>query len=661
MPIRQQYELGQALNEVGLDFVAKNNLGQPVVRDRTSGEEFVYDLDADLRQLGASRQDTQVIFNSIDKPLAISPLNAGERAKLAVGNERGGIKFLRNKFDAVVPSEDNGLIVLDDGVWKQVDPSGLGGGDAWEMARELGRDVADLTDIGINVAATSAALAAVGGTGGLALPAAVATVGAGGATSGLIRTSLGRYFGTYDAEPLEELADIGLESIFTMGGQAIGAGARPAINAMVKAGSKMGRSGIANGAAAVYGRITGVGPGAMQALFSRGPRIGTAMKSALKSAGPGASTDTAINIAKQRAIDSGETFLKETAEALPKKYGQLLDDVVTKAEQSKLTANMDSILDDSFLSMKESGLGVVETKGNQRIFRAFNEAEKEIRIKNNLDVFDLDDVAEKQIASLVRTLQRFSVGKVLRGGVAANRLVAMNKSLNQLVSKQFAGQIASQEYKAAVSRATKGFRESVGKQFKQAGLGEEYAKLSSLYGEFANSVAVARKLKASPQGIEGFVNRLSTDAGQNMAAKGVANKLVELGGKRGQQLFEDIVIDDSASKFLRWAPKMGLVQTGLIGGGAGAAFTGGLALGPGTIAGVSQFSPRIVAGQFRAMEFAAQHLKFLKSLGPEQMKLFLDSPAAFDATVRAVTQAIGREQTDIDALLQQSGAVPGGQ
>jgi len=654
-----QYDLGQALTEVGLTFVQKNNLGQPVVRDNDTDEEFIYDLDADLRQLGVNKEDAQVVFNTQDNPIAISPLSVSERAKLGVGNTRGGIKFLRNKFQAVVPTEDHGLLVLDKGVWKQTDPSGLGDGNAWEMAKELAKDVADLSDIGINIAATSAALGVaattVTGTAGLGTPAAIATVGAAGAVSGKIRTSLGRYFGTYEATPEEELTDIGLESIFSLGGQAIGAGVRPALQALIKSSRKVGSSAIANSAAAVYGRITGVGSGAMQTLFSKGSSVGTSMTSAIKKAGPGASTDTAIDIAKQRAIDGSQKLFTEATEALPRQYGKILDNVVAKADKSKLSVNMNTVLDDSFTQLKEAGLGIVEQKGNQKLFRSFTEAEKVARIESNLEVFDLDEVAERQISSLVKTLQRFSTGKTLKGGLAANRLVAANKALNNQLNKTFEGQAASPEFRAAVARATKGFRTSVGKQFDDAGLGKEYIKLAELYKEFSSSVAQARKLKESVGGTESFLNRLSTDAGRNLEAKGVSKKLVELTGKRGQQLFEEISVNDAASKFLRWAPKMGLVQTGLIGGGAGAAFTGGLAISPLTGLGLSQFSPRLVSGQFRAMKFAAEHLKFLKNLGPKQMQILLDSPAIFDGIVRTTAAAIGQEEADTQSLLEDAG------
>jgi len=124
-------------------------------------------------------------------------------------------------------------------------------------------------------------------------------------------------------------------------------------------------------------------------------------------------------------------------------------------------------------------------------------------------------------------------------------------------------------------------------------------------------------------------------------------------GPRGTKLYEDIMIKNTASKFLSWAPKMGLVQQGATVGALGAV-TGGV-LSPKILVGLTQFSPRFVANQTRLMQYTAEQLKFFKLLGPKQIDSLLQDPATFNAITRTTIESVVREEGAIQDLLDQSG------
>lgn len=665
MPPKNEYSLGAALLEEGLQFVRMGADSNPVVKDMETDKEFSYDLDADLNQLGVDRDNTKVIFNTPDNAQAVSPLSFADRGKLSVANSKGAIGFLQNKFDKVIPHEELGPIVLDNGVWKQVDPSFLGNGTPLEKAEELGKDLADLGDVAINIASTElgrrgggAIGQAAGVAGGPAAQLVTSTAGSllgagvGGALSGKVRTSLGRYFGTYEATPEEELKDIGMESIFSLGGQGIAAGAQPLFSALVTAGKKLGSSAIKESAVALYGILTGVGRPAMRTLIENGDKVAFSMKNAVK-VGKG-SADAAINTAKDAAIQNADELLTTAVKELPGQYKQILNNVVSKADKAKMVVNMPSVIDDAVKGIPESGLGNVITKKGKLVFEPFNDLESIARIRQGLSAPKLDAASSREIRFIVDELNRFKGAGTVRGDQAANVLTGFNKRLNQLTNKTFRGQRASSDYMAALAAASKHAKQSIGDQFGKVGLGAEYAQLSSLYQKFSNSVNFAKKVLRDKSGPETLVNRLVSEAGRNRTIGGIANSLVELTGKKGAQLFDNIITNDAASKFLPWMPKIGLTQAGVLGGGSASIISGSIRAAAVPLAG--QFSPRIVAAQTRMMQAAARHLGFIKNLGPKQLEQFINSPTLFNSLTRTTINELQQEGQDTQNLLNLSGA-----
>lgn len=673
---KQQFDFGSAIKEDGFEFVRQDNQGRTFVRDVQSGQEGVYDVEGLLNELGTNSNETKVIFNTTDNPIPISPLSFTERAKVkGFGNERGAIKFLREKFDKVLPSEDNGLLVQKNGVWHQVDPTLLsqlrGGANPWEITKELVKDVADLGDIGLNAllvakgATKGAAVGAVAGsvvpgigTGAGAIVGGLLGAGLGGVAAGSIRTSLGRLVGTYDATPEEEIKDIGLEGIYSLGGQGIAAATRPLLRALGRAAGSINRTVIKEGTIAAYGNITGVGRGAMRELIENNTGVTRAMKGAIeKAGGKNATAEAAINQAADDAISNADQLFKAAEEALPRKYGKLLDEVFTGAEKAKMNVNMTNVIDKSLKNIQDIGIGKIEKQEGKSILKAFTETEKIARIQSELPAPEVEPSAIRQINSLIREMDLFGKAGIVKGGTAANRLQALNKRLNALSRKTFEGQQASQEFKAAVAKTTEGFRNNLKSEFRKVGLEDKYVEMQSLYNKFANSVSVARKMRQQTGGAERFVTRIMSDSTANRTQIGIAKDMIELTGAQGRKLFESMAENTTASKFLNWAPKMGLVQAGVLGGGAGAAAFGGVKFGLGTLISLGQFSPRIVAGQVGIMKNLGQSLSFIKTRTPAQLRQLVSDPAAFDALIRLPLVEGAQESELVDRLLQQSGAI----
>ena len=191
------------------------------------GNEQAINLNEMMAKEGINPQSVNLLLNTPDTAVNKSPVGFGDRIRLALGNAKGQLNYLKANYQDAVLGEDGQLKVKDKGAWYNVDPRGLGDGNGWDMAGELVKDFADLTDIGIQGIAQlgGAALAGIpsAGAGSLAGAAAGAAFGKG------ITTALGRILNTYDATPQEQLRDVGIDAVIGMAGQGIALGAKAAI------------------------------------------------------------------------------------------------------------------------------------------------------------------------------------------------------------------------------------------------------------------------------------------------------------------------------------------------------------------------------------------------------------------------------------------------
>jgi hypothetical protein len=152
------------------------------------------------------------------KAIQKSPLSFGDRTALAVGNDRGRLNYLKKRYEDARLDKD-GFKVKKDGLWYAADPEGRGEGSAWDKTKELVTDItADIIpELTHTAAGALAGLITIGkASTGVGIPASIAGAGLLQATaqagSSAVMSSLGRYYGTYQAEPLEQMLDITKEA-----------------------------------------------------------------------------------------------------------------------------------------------------------------------------------------------------------------------------------------------------------------------------------------------------------------------------------------------------------------------------------------------------------------------------------------------------------------
>ncbi len=155
-----------------------------------------------------------------ESPINSSPVSVKDRLVLSLGNEKGKIKYLKENYQDAKVGADGNYLVKNQGMWHRVDPTALGDGDPWEKTKELFKDTVDLAPEATMVGATMAAGVGTGGAGILA-------TGAIGGAVEIARTSLGRAFGTYEADTDEQIKDIAFETMLNIGGGVIAAGVKP--------------------------------------------------------------------------------------------------------------------------------------------------------------------------------------------------------------------------------------------------------------------------------------------------------------------------------------------------------------------------------------------------------------------------------------------------
>lgn len=218
----------------GMTFAGMSDNNLPIYK-KESGEEQEIDAGKLAQGMGLDPTKTKINYNTSDTPINQVPdvVSIGTRFALAAGNTKGGIEYLKRLgLEDVKYNPDLGFVGKEQGVWKAIDPQGLGEGSAWDKTKEAMRDVADQAFTAANVGA-QVGMAAM--TEGASLVPEMIGSGVSGAATESVRLSFGRALGTYDATPEEVHKDLGLEFLFNAGGAAFAAGVRPGVQAMSSA------------------------------------------------------------------------------------------------------------------------------------------------------------------------------------------------------------------------------------------------------------------------------------------------------------------------------------------------------------------------------------------------------------------------------------------
>jgi hypothetical protein len=304
-------------------------------------------------------------------------VDATDRLKLSMGNEEGNIQYLKKKFQDVqpIPGESGELAVMQDGQWYRVDPKNGDIRDPWELAKsymkdpyELMSDVADTGPLGVGLAAGAAVPAALVAKAPLAIGAAI------GAGSALLRTSLGRVVGTYDATPEQQVKDIAFETILNAAGTKIAVGVKPhaswvadklddvakKFKDVVPQGLKEAGEAVANTPKAMFKKVfsaLSVGEDNFDTMVQNPFKVKAYMKAFDKRAG--GQTSTYHDMIGHDQLKRIRTFAEKSRETLSTIYGAMRNKILADVPDT-FTSNTDDVLKQSYSDAISKGLAKIK-------------------------------------------------------------------------------------------------------------------------------------------------------------------------------------------------------------------------------------------------------------------------------------------------------------
>jgi len=289
-----------------------------------------------------------------------------DRVKLAPGNKKGKLNYLKENFDDAQINDYGDFVVEKEGEWYKVDPSSLGMIDDWRNTKQLikaSKEVAmDVVDVWPEVVAAGVGIGTAVATGGSSF---LAMMGAEAAAAGGVasyRTLLGRAVGTYDATPEETALDIGMEGVLATAGVGVMAGVKPGgawlsknIPAISKGLRKVNEVPESMGMSVGkwFANNGGVSANAYETMVKKpGPLRSTVKSITKKAAGIGGDSREAFWQASQEAqLDDLFNFATQARKLKSKLFNRMQNEVIVKAgddfvnpsARSAYSAAMDSV------------------------------------------------------------------------------------------------------------------------------------------------------------------------------------------------------------------------------------------------------------------------------------------------------------------------------
>jgi len=360
-----------------------------------------------------------------------SPLSLVDRMKMSIGDEKGKLNFLKEKYSEVQPMRSGSLAVKDkDGMWYQVDPDGAGQGDAWDRTKEIAKDI--LGDYAGTIGTTAAvigATAAAPATGGASLVAA----GAAGLGAALTRTSLGRLIGTYDATPEEQLKDVALETVLNVGGQAFALGIKPTaqvVGSMFKKGAQtlkgLPEESI-NILAKAQGNISGVGEDVAQTWIRNSDEVGQAL---LENGKGAVSSEAVTQNLLQKNIANTKAIANETRAGLSKWYATNMDEVIKEAG-GKFNPSVSSSVKESLSEYAEKGFGEMLPNGTFKL-KPLKELLSMQQASGNVSVIS-DPKGYRLLKDFVNDVNRYAAQADQVGKDGVRQFIAFEQQLGQKI------------------------------------------------------------------------------------------------------------------------------------------------------------------------------------------------------------------------------------
>jgi hypothetical protein len=684
---KQVINLGKYLESKDLTFSHVDDAGNYFV-ENLDGKKLKFDAPGFLKSKGVDPTKVDFSLNSPDAAIENSPVTSADRLKMSFGNEAGKIDFLKNKFEGVKYDPDGALIVKKNGVWHQVDPDGLGNGNAWEMTKEL---MADLADAAPTIGLIGASIGAGAVTGGTSLVAqAGAQAAAGGAIEG-IRTSLGRALGTYKATAEEQVQDIGLEMLFNLGGTYVAAGA----GAMAKGAKGYLVQKLAKSAqnladappesqkliSQILGPMT-VGADAVEGVIKNPVPVTGFLDDALRASN---SEKQAADVLVEGQVNSLASIASKLPETMSKLYTTTVSKLMNEVPEEGFKSNLDTVHRGLFQDLMERG-AVVVSKGKEVVtdLAGKNLDEMSIGIKSFDDFAKAakasgmpDDIAGSKeayslFAEYVDFLNRMPK-KNLAGKAGARQMMEFKR-----VFANKTRELSRRAYNSEVGYLGKLFTSAdeamdanIRQGFADSGLASKFDDIYGAYRtasrEAAPLIEANRKLARGDGNVlqifQPELNRILSGGGKNVANKkglGFAVNLID--DKSVKESFDSIYHRETAkafvpkfSSYLKPAAFLAASSVPYVasGGdpsalgflGAGAALTSPRMIGR-TLAKTSQASGLIQAG--------FKQLDFLKQSGKNQTRMLVDNPPLLNTFLQSGIRAFGVERQLKDELMSRA-------
>lgn len=641
---------------------------------------------------------------SPDSPLNTSPLDILDRFKLSAGNKVGKLQYLKAKYQDATMDKAGRFLVQKDDSWYRVDPDGLGSGDAWEMSKELGKDIADRVFTGVQgvamagrsgpATAAIAALANAGASDGIdmllesmpeddvgikkalaamgitaatpmivqgirqikANPMALKNLGKGGLAFGAteaVRTSLGRAFGTYEATPGEQLQDIGFETLLGMGGQIIGLGTKPSYAMLKEAAAKVSDT-MGTAGKDVLSSLMSVSlkepKWAMRRALDSPGTLDRA-KEAVRAIPRGSDPSEALDFIQGKQNDILRTFAKDASEGLQKEYRSNLNELL-QATPETFSADVGKIASNAQVELANAGYGkIVPISGGKSQFKMLDETEIANMIGAPADQLPkiIGPKTQQALQEVTGILNRYAKLGTLSGKQGAQKTIELKRAIRESFD-DIIGPDTPASIKQVVLGVKNNLDEGIGQTFADHGVADPFVKMNNAFAEKRDAVTMLTSAVNSrnPQEVDNVVKRLASKSGQYKSLKDEAKALASIAGPNGQAAMQTILDWEASKSFLSFAPKsLEGSSVGLVGRGLGLV--------------TQQSNPRMVAQEIRAARYGAKGLDFIKGLGPKQLDAFLANDQAVGAWASSIASGISNEQQDTEALLQQAGIPPQGQ
>lgn len=680
--------VGKYLEAKGLEFSRVDNDGNYFINDN-EGNEKKFRVHEFLKSKGVDTNKMDFSLNNADDPLDTSPVEIADRAALSLGNRAGSIDYLKQKFDAVKYNPEGELVVKKSGVWHRVDPESMGG-NPWEMTREL---VADLADAAPTIGVIGASIGAGIATGGSSLVAQVAAQGATGGAAEGIRTSLGRAVGTYKATAEEQIADIGLETLFNLGGAAIGAGVnasgKAGVRMLRKAGERLAKSGpdsqglIAN----MLGPVT-VGADNIHEMIAD-PKIVTQFLDDALTAGK--SEAEAAQHLVQGQIDDLVSIANRAPKALSDKWESNAR-VLKEMASENFNAALPEIHKTMHSTLLSEGLIRVEDKVGRRVGNTL--VRPAILTPEALMTSNLDDLSIRMFSfeELVKAQKKSGIpNKFANSREAYDMAAEMFTSMKNLEVKKLSGKPAvdqlmsfkqtmaakTWELSNKANNANLGFAGKlfstvdsvmdgqVDNIFAKNQMAEPWSKLNSEYNQtksFLEPLMNARKKAIGSNDVAAFqpeLNRILSAGSGNLANKNSLKTAVNLINRPEiTQSFENIYKRNAAKAFV---PKFGPYAKVAGSAAVGSVISGNPLMALGFAGSAVGTSPRLVGRMLSRsaqggdmVEIGFKKLDFLKSLDVQKMQNLVNNPALLNSFLQTATEAAGTKQQVHQSLMSQA-------